>query len=110
MGSPDFLNTEQVGFLHGGVTMGRVGSYLELPQRMSCSVGPFSSLIQAEHLFLLGLTSSHNGPGFWVEENRGVPPMKSPPHLPLRGGLEAYSVEKGRRLKVSERPSPWASL
>lgn len=84
MGSSDLLNTEQMGFLHGGATMGgRMGGYQELPQKMSSSVGPFSSLIQAEHLFHLCLTPSHNGPSFWVEEKRGVPPMRSSPHSPL---------------------------
>lgn len=58
------------GFSPGPATMvGGVCGPLNLPWEASSSVSPrFSSQIEEEHLFLLGLTPSHEGPGFWVEE------------------------------------------
>lgn len=96
---PGLLSTEQVDFLQGRATMGvGVCGPLDLPWEASSSVSPrFSSQIEEEHLFLLGLPPSREGPGFWVKESGGIPPMRPCPHFPARGGLTDWSAESEDR-------------
>ena len=45
--------------------MGVGGGWAELPREVSSPMSPgFSPLIQEEHVFLSGLSSSLDGPGF----------------------------------------------